>query len=119
MPDMRQVKMGDDAPKWMDLDKPAICRCVRKRPAFDAEYASIQKGASPDVWKAHFMARAGDTLTCPACNSTAVILPKPPTPKPAFVHHKCIVCGARASRHLRIYRSGECRDCYEERKMGY
>jgi len=39
--------------------------------------------------------------------------------------HKCIVCGAVERRNSRgyfevkIYRSGECGDCYEERKMGY
>lgn len=32
---------------------------------------------------------------------------------------KCQVCGVQASRYVRIYGSGECRDCYEERKMGY
>lgn len=38
---------------------------------------------------------------------------------------KCVVCGAVAERNSRgyatvkIYRSGECGDCYEERKMGY
>jgi hypothetical protein len=32
---------------------------------------------------------------------------------------KCQVCGVKASRYVRIYGSGECRDCYEERKMGY
>ena len=40
------------------------------------------------------------------------------SPRP-FVHHKCTVCGAKADRYNRIYRSGECRDCFEERKMGY
>jgi hypothetical protein len=39
--------------------------------------------------------------------------------------HKCVVCGtverrnARGYSEVRIYRSGECQDCYEERKMGY
>lgn len=32
---------------------------------------------------------------------------------------KCQVCGKKADRYTRIYRSGECGDCYEERKMGY
>jgi hypothetical protein len=41
---------------------------------------------------------------------------------------KCKVCGVKAWNGLRgsysnggsiIYRSGECRDCFEERKMGY
>ena len=32
---------------------------------------------------------------------------------------KCRVCGVRASRYDKIYRSGECRDCFEERKSGY
>lgn len=32
---------------------------------------------------------------------------------------QCTVCGAKADRYTRIYKSGECRDCYEERKMGY
>lgn len=34
-------------------------------------------------------------------------------------YHKCQVCGVAASRYQKIYGSGECRDCYEERKMGY
>lgn len=39
--------------------------------------------------------------------------------------HKCVVCGIVPQRNsrgyydVRIYRSGECQDCYEERKMGY
>jgi hypothetical protein len=37
--------------------------------------------------------------------------------RPRF--YKCQVCGVAASRYVRIYGSGECRDCYEERKMGY
>lgn len=42
-----------------------------------------------------------------------------------FGGRKCSVCGAKESRDARgypivkIYRSGECQDCYEERKMGY
>ena len=36
-----------------------------------------------------------------------------------FRHHKCQVCGVRSSQYVKIYRSGECGDCYEERKMGY
>ena len=42
-----------------------------------------------------------------------------------FHPHKCIVCGVAERRNSRgylevkIYRSGECQDCYEERKMGY
>lgn len=38
---------------------------------------------------------------------------------------KCVVCGKVESKDSRgysivtIYRSGECQDCYEERKMGY
>ena len=35
---------------------------------------------------------------------------------------ECVVCGHRPdprNRYDRIYKSGECRDCYEERKMGY
>jgi hypothetical protein len=36
---------------------------------------------------------------------------------PRAVHHgKCLVCGTHEGP---IYRSGECRDCFEERKMGY
>jgi hypothetical protein len=39
--------------------------------------------------------------------------------------NKCVVCGFVPTRNRRgyldepIYRSGECRSCYEERKMGY
>lgn len=41
--------------------------------------------------------------------------------------HKCIVCGCSEGKRNargyidgpRIYRNGECSDCYEERKMGY
>lgn len=32
---------------------------------------------------------------------------------------KCRCCGATAASGARIYRSGECQDCYEERKGGY
>lgn len=38
---------------------------------------------------------------------------------------QCRVCGAREVKNnrgfytTRIYKSGECQDCYEERKMGY
>ncbi len=37
---------------------------------------------------------------------------------------KCKVCGVqqewkRGYPNVRIYRSGECKDCYEERKNGY
>lgn len=38
---------------------------------------------------------------------------------------KCVVCGAvqsfnsRGYPNVKIYRSGECQDCFEERKMGY
>jgi hypothetical protein len=41
-----------------------------------------------------------------------------PTQK-RFHYRKCQVCGAEAGRYFPIYASGECRDCYEERKMGY
>lgn len=34
-------------------------------------------------------------------------------------YSKCQVCGSKATQYNRIYGSGECRDCYEERKMGY
>ena len=43
----------------------------------------------------------------------------------AYRPHKCIACGAVERRDargysvVRIYKSGECQDCYEERKMGY
>jgi hypothetical protein len=45
-----------------------------------------------------------------------------------FKPRKCVVCGAAAWNGQRgsysnggviIYRSGECQDCFEERKMGY
>ena len=38
---------------------------------------------------------------------------------------KCCVCGvvqsvnSRGYPNVRIYKSGECQDCFEERKMGY
>jgi hypothetical protein len=44
------------------------------------------------------------------------------SPTKTFVHRKCTICGHTpryGDRYDRIYRSGECRDCYEERKMGY
>lgn len=41
------------------------------------------------------------------------------SPNKPFRHYKCVVCGVPASRYVRIYKSGECGDCYEERKMGY
>lgn len=31
----------------------------------------------------------------------------------------CKVCGISEGPRVRIYRSGECQDCFEERKMGY
>ena len=43
----------------------------------------------------------------------------------SFRPRKCVVCGAvaqvdrRGYPIVKIYRSGECADCYEERKMGY
>jgi hypothetical protein len=46
-------------------------------------------------------------------------------PHAPYSPRTCIACGARESRDARgyprviIYRSGECRDCFEERKMGY
>lgn len=45
--------------------------------------------------------------------------PQPYRPK------QCKVCGAKEAKNnrgfytTRIYKSGECSDCYEERKMGY
>ena len=38
-----------------------------------------------------------------------------------FRHTRCQVCGHKATGRYGdvIYKSGECRDCYEERKMGY
>jgi hypothetical protein len=51
--------------------------------------------------------------------------PKSSAPQSAYHPRKCIVCGKGESRdsrgysQVRIYRSGECQDCYEERKMGY
>jgi hypothetical protein len=41
------------------------------------------------------------------------------TERKPFKHYKCNVCGVKADRYTRIYGSGECGDCYEERKMGY
>jgi hypothetical protein len=35
-----------------------------------------------------------------------------------FSYSKCQTCGVQADRYTKIYRSGECRVCYEERKMG-
>lgn len=32
---------------------------------------------------------------------------------------KCRCCGATAASGARIYRCGDCQDCYEERKSGY
>jgi len=46
-------------------------------------------------------------------------------PNHSYHRHKCIACGATERRNSRgyyevkIYRSGECGACYEERKMGY
>lgn len=42
-----------------------------------------------------------------------------PNPSRLFRPSKCQVCGTLPTRHNPIYRSGECRDCFEERKMGY
>lgn len=48
-----------------------------------------------------------------------IVAKAPATEKRPFKHYKCKVCGVAASRYSPIYASGECRDCYEERKMGY
>jgi hypothetical protein len=46
-------------------------------------------------------------------------------PAKKFRHTKCVACGvqqtfnARGYPNVKIYRSGECQDCFEERKMGY
>lgn len=43
----------------------------------------------------------------------------------SYSPRRCIACGVEACKDsrgyavVRIYRSGECQDCYEERKMGY
>ena len=47
----------------------------------------------------------------------ALVASAPASPSPSY--SKCVVCGQPASRYRRIYRSGECADCYQERKMGY
>ena len=53
--------------------------------------------------------------------SAATAPAEAPPPKPRC----CSVCGAREEfdsrgyARVRIYRSGECSDCFEERKMGY
>jgi len=45
--------------------------------------------------------------------------------KKPFRYKKCVVCGVvqtynkRGYPNVKIYRNGECQDCYEERKMGY
>lgn len=49
--------------------------------------------------------------------TNAPVQPKQKSNRPRY--SKCQVCGVQASRYVRIYGSGECRDCYEERKMGY
>ena len=54
-----------------------------------------------------------------AAKASELVANAPQERSHTFTHHKCVVCGATASRHVKIYRSGECRDCYEERKMGY
>lgn len=42
-----------------------------------------------------------------------------------FRQTKCVVCGvtqsfnSRGYPNVKIYKSGECQDCFEERKMGY
>lgn len=56
------------------------------------------------------------TLVANATTATTATKHKP---------NRCKVCGAVASinsrgySNIKIYRSGECQDCYEERKMGY
>lgn len=43
-----------------------------------------------------------------------------PSKSEPFRHTKCTICGhVPRNRWDKIYRSGECRGCYEERKMGY
>ena len=39
------------------------------------------------------------------------------TTKPQF--RKCQVCGVVASQYCKILHTGECHDCFEERKTGY
>jgi hypothetical protein len=49
----------------------------------------------------------------------------PRKPSQSYRPHKCVVCGivprrnSRGYDDVKIYRSGECQDCFEERKMGY
>lgn len=47
----------------------------------------------------------------------------PNATRPAFVHHRCKECGCAPGRYNRIYRNGQCKDCFvsekEERDMGY
>lgn len=46
-------------------------------------------------------------------------------PAGAYRPRKCVACGVKEERNSRgysvvkIYRTGECKDCFEERKMGY
>ncbi len=54
-----------------------------------------------------------------APGASAAPVSSEPAPRRPFVRTTCVACGAKASRYVRIYASGECRDCYEERKMGY
>lgn len=43
-------------------------------------------------------------------------------PKP-FIHYRCKDCGCTASKYNKIYKNGQCKDCWlgdkEEREMGY
>ena len=62
-----------------------------------------------------------------AAEAQALVNGAPKSEKKSGSYHpqKCRVCGAVAKRDargyptVRIYRSGECQDCYEERRMGY
>ena len=55
----------------------------------------------------------------------APVQAKSSKPSGSYRPKKCCVCGvvqttnSRGYPNVKIYRSGECQDCYEERKMGY
>jgi len=63
-----------------------------------------------------------------AAKARAIVSSAPAQARPTgstYRPSRCRVCGAEEKRDsrgyltVRIYRSGECQDCFEERRMGY
>lgn len=92
---------GDTYPRREAL-RAAGCRWLPERKAWEAPTDAI-------------LTRAREIMAAAAPALSATTARKPYRPR------KCVACGrvptGRYGDHL--YRSGECRDCFEERRMGY